>query len=142
MRTECCQEKREKGAIQLTEQQEWAELLPDDCPPPEAWEPDNNAYFRLIDGYPPTPKDFFSPRKLKPNRNFGSVSECQTHGLSIFNDIDACRDVAKLPGLRHKEVAKVTLPPECGVVLQTGKPAHHSWWLRAAFDPVSICEPL
>lgn len=120
----------------------WAEPLPEDCPPSEAWEPDNEVYYRLIDGYPPTPRDFFSVRKLKPKRNFRDASECETLGLSVFNDIGTCRNAGKLAGLQHKQVAKVTLPPECGAVLQTRGPRHYSWWLKADFDPVSICDPL
>lgn len=127
----------------MTENGGWAEPLPDGCPPPEAREPENEVYYRLVDdSVSPKPKDFFSTRKLKPDRNFGDVSECETLGLSVFDTLDACRGAGKLRGLRHKQVAKVTLTPKCGVVLQTRGPAHYSWWLKAAFDPVSICEPV
>lgn len=129
--------------LQVTKNREWAEPLPEGCPPPEAWKPEDEIYYRLVDDSDnPNPRDFFSVRKLKPNRNFVGVSECETLGLSVFDTLDACRGAGKLRGLRHKRVAKVALSPERGVILQTRGPAHHSWWLEANFDPVSICEPV
>lgn len=127
----------------MTEQREWAEPLPEECPPQEARDPEDEVFYRLVDE-PTRPKqsDFFSPRKLKPQRNFKDASLCETLGLSVFSTIDACRKVGKLAGLRDKQVAEVTLPPECGVVLQTRGPKHYSWWLKAAFNPVSICKPI
>lgn len=119
------------GVLSLTEQPEWAEPLPEDCPPSEAWEPDDEVYYRLVDDPEyPKPEDFYSVRKLTPNRNFKGVSECETLGLSVFDTVAACHN-ARLLGkpLRHKQVAKVTLSPDSGVVLQTRGPAHHSWWL-------------
>ena len=131
------------GTLRLSERSEWAEPLPENCPPLKAWEPENEIYYRLVDDPArPKPKDFFSVRKLQPNRNFRRISECETLGLSVFDTLDACRNAGRLRGLQHKQVARVTLPPECGVVLQTGGPAHYSWWLKAAFDPVSICEQI
>jgi len=131
------------GGLQLNEHQEWAEPLPDDCPPPEAWEPDNGVYYRLVDD-PPTARNFVSDRVLRPQRRLKFVGECIARGLSIHDDADDCRQLmVTFPALREKQVAKVTLPPACGLVLQTTTTrSHHSWWLKAAFDPVSICEPL
>ena len=130
-----------KDTLPLAERSEWAEPLPEDCPPPEAWEPNNDVFYRLIRGQSPTVDDFFSYRKLQPDKYF-SVGECQARSLSILDDVDKAQMMAKLPVHRNKRVMKLALPAECGVVLQTGKPSHHSWWLKAAFDPVSICEPV
>lgn len=129
------------GVLSLTEQPEWAEPLPKDCPPSEAWEPNNEIYYRLVDN-PPTAKNFVSNRVLQPQRELKNVSECEARGLSVYDDIEGCHELMEtfLP-LRKKQVAKVTLPPECGKVLQTlQNPSHHSWWLKSGFDPVSVCE--
>jgi hypothetical protein len=128
----------------LTERQEWAEPLPDDCPPEYAWEPENEVYYRLVDD-PANPRagDFVSNWELQPHRRTKFSSECIARGLSIHDDIAKCREMKKWPLLKDKQAAAVTLPPECGVVAQTGKDrSHYTWWLKAAFDPVSICEPV
>lgn len=127
----------------MSEQSEWAETLPDNCPPSEAWEPNNEVYYRLVDSHPPTVRDFASNRELQPQRRLKSVTECEARSLSVYDNVEECRKVQKFPALRNKQVAKVALMPECGVVLQTTSNLfHHSWWLKAACDPVSICEPV
>lgn len=125
----------------MPEQSEWAEPLPKNCPPLEAWVPDNEVYYRLVDN-PPTARNFVSNRVLQPRRHLKGVSECEARGLSVYDDIDGCHELMDtFPALRKKQVAKVTLPPGCGKVLQTMQnPSHHTWWLKSDFDPVSVCE--
>lgn len=124
----------------MTENREWAEPLPDGCPPPEAWEPQNEVYYRLVEGSSPTARDFDSHRILYPKKSFEGRTECQVRSVSINSDSQKLQKLTKLNIHRNKRVAKLALPPKSGVVLQTGPPSHHSWWLKAGFDPVSFCE--
>ena len=48
---------------------EWFEELPDQCPPEDAMEC-NGIYFRIANGNPATSEDFFSQRKLQPDKIF------------------------------------------------------------------------
>ena len=119
----------------------WAEELPRNCPPSEAYEPEDSDCFRFVSTDPPSHTDFLSNRALYPNRQFG-VSECQARALSILDDLSvAFKRLQKLPLQRGKLVAHLSLPPEAGLILQTGRhnQHHYSWWLRADFDPIPIC---
>ena len=47
----------------------WFEELPEQCPPEDAIEC-NGIYFRIANGNPATSEDFFSQRKLQPDKIF------------------------------------------------------------------------
>ncbi len=114
--------------------------LPENCPPSEAREPENEVYYRLVEGSSPTARDFVSHRILYPTKSFEGRTECEVRSVSISSDSQKLQKLTKLNLHRNKRVARLVLPPESGAVLQTGHPTHHSWWLKAGFDPVSICE--
>ena len=63
-------------------QNHWAESLPDGCPPENAFAPQNDMFYRLVDTVPPEDKDFWSHRKLFPNRKF-NISECLACSCSM-----------------------------------------------------------
>jgi len=120
---------------------EWAEPLPKNCPPPEAYKPHFALFYRFVATSPPSANDFLSYCALHPQKEFRD-KECQARALSLVDDkAEAFNRVRKLPVLKGKKVASIVLPPESGLILMTGKPHRHhfSWWLRAGFDPVPIC---
>ena len=126
--------------MQQGNQSEWAEELPPHCPPDAAFPPNDDVFYRLVSQFPPEEEDFFSHRKLYPRKKF-PVDECRARSVSIFNRLEECAEILKLPAHRNKKVVKFVLPPESGVVLQTGRnQAHYSWWRSKQYDPIPACE--
>lgn len=120
----------------------WAEDLPGGCPPTKAQPPNNGEFFRLVDATTPADRDFFSLRKLFPTRQF-NASECQARALSVFDKVEECENIRKLPSRKGQVVIKLRLPKEAGVMMQTGKNKNHfSWWLSQGFNPVGAVVPL
>jgi len=119
----------------------WFEELPDKCPPDNAFNPEGYTFYRLTTGDTPTEQDFFSQRANCPDCNFRNVSECIARSLSVWDDVEKCLNLLKLP--RHKNKKLITLPLKStdGLVLQTFKQNHHSWWRSSSFDVASIVTP-
>lgn len=115
----------------------WFEALPPDCPPDEAFSPEN-SFFRL-GSIPPDASDFWSHRRRFPYKVF-QVSECVARSLSIFDDLEAARQLRRLlPAMRSKPIFQVDLAGKDGLILQTGSnPHHYSWWRSTAFDLQTI----
>lgn len=119
---------------------EWFEELPISCPPENAHPPDTGKFYRLVEQYPPTERDFFSYRKLFPNKSF-NTSECRARSLSIFNEFLECVNLLKLPAHKSKKVVQLKLTSESGAILQTGRViSHFSWWRSKTYNPVPNCE--
>ncbi|OAD24065.1 hypothetical protein THIOM_000085, partial [Candidatus Thiomargarita nelsonii] len=113
---------------QNAKENEWAEDLPPKCPPEAAYAPNYETFYRLVKQFPPSEEDFYSHRKLYPEKSF-NTNECRAKSLSIFSCFNECAKLLKLPLHRHKKIVQFILPPESGVILQTGNnPAHYSWW--------------
>ena len=120
----------------------WAEPLPENCPPNEAKEPDGDTYFRHASDCPTREEDFYSNRKLYPERKF-RVSECVARALSVYDNDAVCVKMRNFPTLKDKFVIRITLPKESGVIQRTGNNAsHYSWWKLAAFNPIPFCSLL
>jgi len=116
-------------------QNDWAEDLPENCPPSAAYPPDNQVYYRLVSKFPPTEVDFFSQRKLFPNRSF-KTNECRAMSVSVFSSFRKCSDILKFPVHKGKKIVQVTLTADSGVVRQTGRTEeHYSWWRRRNYLP-------
>jgi hypothetical protein len=117
----------------------WTEELIDKCSPDNAFDPDGMTFYRLAKTNPATESDFHSQRKLNPNTNFTNVSECIARSLSIWDDIDKCLNILKLP--RHKNkaplVMQLNLVSGDGLVLQTFKANHYSWWRTTNYNVAS-----
>lgn len=119
---------------------EWAEDLPPNCPPQSAIAPKNETFYRLVKQFPPTKEDFYSHRKLYPKKHF-NTNECRIHSLSIFSHLEECTKLLKLPLHKHKNIIQLILPPESGVILQTGSNStHYSWWKTAKYNPIPNCQ--
>ena len=119
----------------------WDEELPDACPPEDAWDPEGRAFFRMVESSPPTDRDFWSHRRIWPDRKF-STSECRARSVSLFERVDDCTKLRKLPLHKDKFVVRVRLPSGSGVLKQTGEYSHHSWWRTKEFEVLSHCEML
>lgn len=117
---------------------EWAENLPEGCPPSGASPPSNKTYFRLVDEIPPSNGDFCSQRILYPAQVF-RVSECIARALSLFSSEKEAVKMRKFPRLKHKKLVAITLPPESGYILQTSRKNHFSWWRTKSFNPIANC---
>jgi len=111
----------------------WFEELPSDCPPDEAFPPDD-TFFRL-GSIPPDDSDFWSHRRRFPHKVF-QVSECIARSLSVFDDHESVLRLKRLlPSMRSKPVFQVDLTEKDGLVQQTGNDMHHfSWWRTTEFD--------
>ena len=72
--------------IMTLKENEWAEDLPSKCPPKTAIIPQYQTFYRLVKQFPPTEEDFYSHRKLYPNKYF-KTNECRVHSLSIFSSL-------------------------------------------------------
>lgn len=118
----------------------WSEKLPINCPPNEAFEPNNLVFFRLVETYPPSEIDFYSAKKRSPNRKY--IDECTLRSCSIFLTYAACDKARKAYSkLRNMTIVQIVLPPESGVVQQTfSDPNHYSWWISKGFNPIAFCQ--
>jgi hypothetical protein len=120
----------------------WPSFFPPSCPPPAA-QPDSIEAFRLVSNDPPLPSDFLPTVQEAPHRSFGPDQVCIACGVSVFRTAaDAERTRARFKPLRHKRVARGTIEPEDGLLLQTGQPTHTTWWLATATPHVKFTEVL
>lgn len=113
----------------------WFEQLPQYCPPADAT-PCKGDYFRLANGNPATSADFFSQRKLQPNKVFtgNGVDECIARAVSLFQDKDDAEKRRKLPKFKRAVIARVSLEPRDGMMKKTFSGSHYSWWRSMEFD--------
>lgn len=113
----------------------WFEILPDQCPPNDA-EHCSGTYYRIANGNPAISDDFFSQRKLQPNKIFvgNGITECITRSISLFSNKSEIEKKLKLPKFRHANIAEVCLYPKDGMIKKTFGNAHFSWWRTNEFD--------
>jgi hypothetical protein len=113
----------------------WYEQLPELCPPVDAV-PCEGTYYRIAKGNPASNGDFFSQRKLQPNKVFTGlgVDECVARSISLFSDINDAIRRLKLPKFRNAQIAAVTLEPKDGVMKKTFSDSHYSWWRSTNFE--------
>lgn len=114
---------------------EWFENLPQFCPPSDA-NPCNGTYYRMAEGNPATSKDFFSQRRLQPNKVFKGqgIDECITRAVSLFGDLEDAKKRLKLPKFRNAVIASVALNPKDGLMKKTFRDSHYSWWRSKCFE--------
>ncbi len=118
----------------------YKEELPEQCPPGDAFEPSENLVYRLVESNPPTQQDFFSHRKLWPQKEY-HTDECRARSISVFFDIVECDLLRALPAHKTKKIAKVKVDESAGKMLSTGRdPSHHSWWIYSGFEAHNNCE--
>lgn len=105
------------------------DYFPDSCPPSAA-KPPTLAVYRIVKSQPPCPDDFRSNHELrmefkKPPKELDRCTWC---GLSVFGDFASARHRMELFPKLGRYVAAATLTPERGLVMQTYKPPHFTWW--------------
>jgi len=116
----------------------WFEDLPEGCPSKKSSEPDNQDYFRLINKRTPKCKDFWSYKKLIPDKPYENACPCEIRAVSIFNSIDGAIRLKKVAAHKKKHIGKIQLTYNDGKILKTGKDeTHYAWWRPTGFDPAS-----
>ena len=112
----------------------WYEQLPSQCPPSDAV-PCNGIFYRIAHGNPAANSDFFSQKRLKPDKIFTGfgIDDCIVRSVSLFSDIDDAAKRLKLPKFRHANVAEVILTPKDGLIKKTFFTSHYSWWRTTDF---------
>lgn len=113
---------------------EWFEELPEQCPPKDAFNPNGQTFYRLVKEYPVTSDDFISQQAEFPWKVFLNTDKCIIRAVSIFSEKEDCELIRKLPRHKSKSVYALTLDEKDGVVKQTFKPSHHSWWRTTNFE--------
>ena len=121
----------------------WTEQLPKGCPPRTAEEAEEGkVFYRIVKSIPPTVNDFASMQKENPKRALqfaGTRQESYTYGISLFDDIEAVREVQKqYSKFRGKPVVELTLKQGDGLVVHTSD-HHWTWWKTDDFD-ISVCK--
>lgn len=113
----------------------WYEQLPEQCPPMDA-QPCGGTYYRIANGNPVTEGDFYSQRKLHPNKVFTGlgVDECIARSISLFADVKDAIRRQRLPKFRNAKIAVVTLQPQDGVMKKTFSDSHYSWWRTVKYN--------
>lgn len=122
-----------------TNQIEWANALPENCPPENILVPYDEEFYRVIKNEDRIVEDDWKTYiELFPEKKFSSSQILLANGLSITKSGDL-KKLKKLPSLRnHKGLAKLRLKPTDGVLQKTGKDDnHYTWWRTTSFDPQS-----
>lgn len=117
-----------------THQIEWANNLPDNCPPENILVPEEEEFYRLlINEDVITQDDWKSQKELHPNSPYKGEDLINAHGLSILKEAD--HNIFKLPRYkRFKGLAKIILNPSDGVLKKTYGDKHYTWWRTTLFD--------
>lgn len=120
-----------------THQIEWANTLPENCPPEDILVPENEDFYRLILNKDKIVADDWKPYvELYPEKKFVGKAFINANGLSISKNSDF-NELTKLPNMKNqfKGLAKVTLNPTDGVLKKTGSDDNHfTWWRTTSFD--------
>jgi len=107
------------------------EVLPDGCPPSEAYIPQALEVVRAVSSLAPTIDDFAShAAKNIPIR--GDISPCRWASCSVF----VMSKIARLPRIRDKPY-NATLVISAGAGRCSGGNGHVDWWISRDFNPIS-----
>lgn len=111
---------------------EWFENLPEQCPPQDALEPNGLKFYRLVSDIENPIEELISQRLEFPTKVF-KVDECTCCAVSVYSSIKDCEDIIKFPRHKHKKIYEINLEKDDGLIKQTFKPSHHSWWRSTNF---------
>lgn len=110
----------------------WADELPKDCPPEDVCIANNDDFYRLIHQTDNIiPEDWLNTIKEQPKRKFSPEQIIYAAGMSVLDNLEVAKDKLKMPFMKNKGltgVAKISLNPEDGVVKQTFRESHYTWW--------------
>jgi len=116
----------------------WADEMPENCPPEDVCIADNDVFYRftkkadVIES-----RDWMNYRTLYPKRRWTKEEIILASGLSLTDNADRFLQERKLPGVKKrpwKGIAKISLIPEDGVILQTMSEHHFTWWRTTMCD--------
>ena len=124
-----------------SEQVGWFEQLPEQCPPADA-QPCGGSFYRIVKGIPTGTEDYFSQRRLQPEKTFvgEGIDECIVRSVSLFATAEEARKRLRLPKFKKNIVVEVDLSPKDGVIKKTFGPQHYSWWRTKSFNYLQVRE--
>ena len=74
-----------------------------------------------------------------PHRVFHRVTECQSHGVSVFADHRNAKRQTEIPRLKALAVCRVDLVTGAGRIQKTGRRSLYTWWPYADYDILANC---
>lgn len=113
---------------------EWANDLPENCPPENILVPEEEEFYRLLLNEDQiVDEDWKSQKELHPQSTYEGENYINAHGLSVLKTVN--NNIFKLPRYkRFKGLAKVILNPTDGVLKKTYGDQHYTWWRTTSFD--------
>ena len=114
---------------------EWFEELSLSCPPSDATDC-KGTYYRVSFGNPAESRDFFSQKRLAPNKQFKGegIDECIVRAVSIFAELNDAKNLLKLPKFKNAHIAELKFKEQDGKMKKTFKKSHYSWWRSKSFN--------
>lgn len=118
-----------------TYQIEWADPLPDNCPPEYILIPEAEEFYRLLLNEDKIVEDDWKTyTQLYPDQAYIGEKLILASGLSVNKDGDFNR-LTKLSYMkRFKGIALIKLNPTDGVLKKTKGKNHYTWWRTTSFD--------
>lgn len=118
-----------------TYQIEWADPLPENCPPEDILIPEEEEFHRLLFNEDKIVEDDWKPyTQLHPDQSYIGEKLILANGLSLIKDVNFSR-LKKLSNMkRFKGIALIKLNPTDGVLKKTGGKDHYTWWRTTLFD--------
>lgn len=112
----------------------WVPNMPEGIPPEDICVPREHVLYRLTKGESIAEEDLTTYYEMDPNKDWGDKLAL-AYAVSMYDDLDKTSKLTKMASLRDsKGVSKFVLNPENGVVKQTGKSFHYSWWKTENVD--------
>lgn len=117
---------------------EWKIAMPSGWPPEDIEIPFEHKLYRLTHDKNGslTEEDLITYSELEPNKDWAD-NYFQSFGLSLITKISEARKKLLLPRIRKqnlKGITEINLNPTDGVVKQTGRKDHYTWWQTKSFD--------
>lgn len=114
---------------------QWPDGFPAQCPPEDAMA-STETFYRLVRSDPALEQDFWSYQQLLAagleRPRLRTPDPCIAAGVSVFATVEGVSNVRKAFGaLRSMRVASGSLSGS-GVVKETGRDGHHTWWRPVA----------
>lgn len=112
----------------------WVPNMPEGIPPEDICVPHEHVLYRLTKGESIAEDDLTTYYEKDPNKDWGD-NLALAYAVSMYDDLNKTSKLTKMASLRDsKGVSKFVLNQENGVVKQTGKSFHYSWWKTESVD--------
>jgi len=113
---------------------EWPDYFPAQCPPAEA-RAENKKVYRFVHNNPPSRDDFKSLYGLNPDKEWGDIF-CRACGVSVWDSYEvACKKKEKTKLFRNSQIAEGNILENSGLILETFKKNHFTWWITPGVIP-------